>query len=113
MVRIEKIWNSKVNVIPLFFLLVSFRLALKAYGFFSVSILSSKTERKLASRNNIHSYTILAKFQLSHLDRVRAIFDHISNTTKVEGVLESLDDKTNTIFMNLECVLPEKEKGID
>ena len=48
-----------------------------------------------------------------HLDPARAIFDHISNTSKVGGVVESFDDKINTIFINLECVLPEKEKGID
>ena len=44
---------------------------------------------------------------------MRAIFDNISNTTKVGEIVESFDDKINTIFMNLECVLPEKEKGID
>ena len=65
--------------------------------------------KKLKPYNFFHCYHCIRP----HLDHVRAIFDHISITTKVEGVVESFDDKINTTFMNLECVLPEKEKGID
>ena len=61
----REIWSSKVNETSLFFLLVYFRVTLKAFRFISVS---SKTETKLASHinifNNIHLETILAKFQL-------------------------------------------------
>ena len=121
MVRIEKIWNSKVNVIPLFFLVVSFKVALKAYGFVSVSIfLLLKQKQNLPSTLKFSLIFIQTPFWpcflitfLPHLDRIRALFDHISDTSKVGGVVESFDDKTNTIFMNLECVLPEREKRID
>ena len=118
-IRIEKIWKSKVNVI-LFFVLVSCTVALKANGFVSVSIFFlSKQERNLPPTLIFSIIFIQAPFW-SSFNHVRAtswpipaIFDHISSTTKVGGVVESFDDKINTIFMNLECVLPEKEKGID
>ena len=62
----------------------------------------------------IYSILILKSAQARcDLDHVRAIFDQISNISKVGRVVESFDDKMNTIFMNIECVLPEKEKGID
>ena len=118
-IRIEKIWKSKVNVI-LFFVLVSCTVALKANGFVSVSIFFlSKQERNLPPTLIFSIIFIQAPFwsSFNHVRAtswpIRAIFDHISSTTKVGGVVESFDDKINTIFMNLECVLPEKEKGID
>ena len=118
-IRIEKIWKSKVNVI-LFFVLVSCTVALKANGFVSVSIFFlSKHERNLPPTLIFSIIFIQAPFwsSFNHVRAtswpIRAIFDHISSTTKVGGVVESFDDKINTIFMNLECVLPEKEKGID
>ena len=118
-IRIEKIWKSKVNVI-LFFVLVSCTVALKANGFVSISIFFlSKQERNLPPTLIFSIIFIQAPFwsSFNHVRAtswpIRAIFDHISSTTKVGGVVESFDDKINTIFMNLECVLPEKEKGID
>ena len=118
-IRIEKIWKSKVNVI-LFFVLVSCTVALIANGFVSVSIFFlSKQERNLPPTLIFSIIFIQAPFwsSFNHVRAtswpIQAIFDHISSTTKVGGVVESFDDKINTIFMNLECVLPEKEKGID
>ena len=93
--------NLEVNVIPLFFLLISFRVALKAFGFESDSISISRTETKPASHinifNNIHSETILAKFKLCYC-HILTIFDHISNTTKVGGVVELCNDKSMLFF---------------
>ena len=84
---------------------------------FSFYFFPSKIETKLAPHinifNDINSDTILAKFQLrfDHILTVLAPF-LITFLTQLK-LKESFDDKINTIFINLECVLPEKEKGID
>ena len=117
-IRIEKIWKSKVNVI-LFFVLVSCTVALKANGFVSVSIFFlSKQERNLPPTLIFSIIFIQAPFwsSFNHVRAtswpIRAIFDHISSTTKVGGVVESFDDKSTLSLWILNVSYLKKRRGL-
>ena len=91
-------------------------MALKAFGFVSILIFFRPKQNLTLIFSTIfirdHFGQVLVTLW-PHLDHVKAIFDHISNTIKVGRDEELFDDKINAIVMNLECVLPEKEKEID